>query len=66
MPVYNRIFAKTVKISGIMEETAVERALLYIEPGPVVLVTTFDRTFVADGETYNCRELMLSKLPPGL
>lgn len=25
-----------------MEETAIERALLYIEPGPVVLVTTFD------------------------
>ena len=66
MPVYNRIFAKTVKISEIMEETAVERVLLYIEPGPVVLVTTFDGTFVADGKTYNCRELMLSKLPPGL
>ena len=49
-----------------MEETAVERALLYIEPGPVVLATTFDGTFVADGKTYNCRELMLSKLPPGL
>lgn len=25
-----------------------------------------DGTFVADGETFNCRELMLAKLPPGL
>lgn len=25
-----------------------------------------DGTFTADGETYNCRELMSAKLPPGL